>query len=133
MLHFFYDSLDTLKKVKKPTWKEVRVFTWQVFIVVLVSAFIFFILDTLRGNLYQQIFQVFGTPKSSVVAPSWNIEIPAVAPTQEIKLSVPWDWGDVEVVPSDEIPAQELPAEPVVDAEAAVEVQWEEVVPTPEA
>lgn len=61
MLHFFYDSLDTLKKVKKPTWKEVRVFTMQVFVVVVVSGVVFFILDTLRGNLYQQIFQMFWT------------------------------------------------------------------------
>ena len=57
MLHFFYDSLDTLKKVKKPTWKEVWVFTVYVFIVVIVSALIFFLLDGVWGNLYKQLFE----------------------------------------------------------------------------
>lgn len=97
MLHFFYDSLDTLKKVKKPTWKEIRVFTIQVFVVVLVSAFIFFLLDNLRGSLYRQIFESFGTPRTSVVAPAANIEIPTVNP----------------VVPAEELPSAEVPVEVV--------------------
>ena len=61
MLDFFYDSLDTLKKVKKPTMAEVRVFTIQVFVTVIVASIIFFILDFIAGNFYQQIFQTFGT------------------------------------------------------------------------
>lgn len=57
MLNFFYDSLDTLKKVKKPTVAEVRQFTIIVFIVVLIAGVVFFFLDLFRGNLYQQLFQ----------------------------------------------------------------------------
>lgn len=89
--------------------------------------------DNLRGNLYQQVFQSFGTVAPSQVAPSWTIEIPAVAPTQEIQLNIPWDWGAIEVVPSEEVPAQEeAPADqPVV--EPTGEAEWEAVVPTPEA
>jgi preprotein translocase subunit SecE len=111
MLHFFYDSLDTLKKVKKPTWKEVRVFTVQVFVVVIVSAFVFLVLDNLWWNLYQQIFRTFGNPSSAIVAPSTNIQVPVVNPTINDN---PW----IEIVPADEI-----------DAEAMLEEPTEETVP----
>ena len=40
---------------------EVRVFTIQVFVTVIVASIIFFILDFIAGNFYQQIFQTFGT------------------------------------------------------------------------
>lgn len=115
MLHFFYDSLDTLKKVKKPTWKEVRIFTIQVFVAVIVGAAIFFILDTLRGNLYQQIFQTFWTPQS-------------------VTTSVPTEQN-LPVVP--DVPDTTLPAqEPAVDVGAPVEKQelappQQETPPTP--
>ena len=103
MLHFFYDSLDTLKKVKKPTWKEVRVFTVQVFVVVLVSAFIFFVLDNLRGNLYQQIFQSFWSTQPTVQV-QWAQTIPVIP-------SVPQE----PVVAPAEMPTEEIPTEePVV-------------------
>ncbi|MBP6257064.1 preprotein translocase subunit SecE [Patescibacteria group bacterium] len=36
MLNFFYDSLDTLKKVKKPTRKEVQTFLLQVIFVIII-------------------------------------------------------------------------------------------------
>lgn len=38
MLTFFYDSLDSLKKVKKPTAKEVVNLTIVIFVVVIISA-----------------------------------------------------------------------------------------------
>lgn len=60
MLNFFYDSLDTLKKVKKPTRKEIQSFALAVFAIVIIAAVIFFLLDLLFGNLYEQIFQSFG-------------------------------------------------------------------------
>lgn len=59
MLSFFYDSLDTLKKVKKPTSKEVRSFTIMVFAVVIVASVFFIFFDTVRRNLYQTLFTSF--------------------------------------------------------------------------
>lgn len=67
MLHFFYDSLDTLKKVKKPTWKEIRMFTIQVFLAVIIWSILFFVLDNIWGNVYKQIFQTFGSSQAPVV------------------------------------------------------------------
>ncbi|MDP2669930.1 MAG: preprotein translocase subunit SecE [bacterium] len=60
MLNFFYDSLETLKEVKKPTRKEVQSFALAVFGIVIVASILFFFLDLLFGNLYEQIFQSFG-------------------------------------------------------------------------
>jgi preprotein translocase subunit SecE len=37
MLKFFYDSLDTLKQVKKPTKKEVVNITIAIFIIVILA------------------------------------------------------------------------------------------------
>jgi preprotein translocase SecE subunit len=105
MLHFFYDSLDTLKKVKKPTWKEVRVFTVQVFVVVIVSAFLFLVLDNLFGNLYQQIFRTFGRPSSAVTAPASNIQVPVVTPTVN---GNPW----IEILPAEDMDTEVVPEQP---------------------
>ncbi len=123
MLHFFYDSLDTLKKVKKPTWKEVRVFTLQVFATVIVASIIFFVFDNLRGNLYKQIFATFGGSTPSVITTQQPIEgntleLPAV-PTAD----VPSDAVEVVVDGAEVVPVVEgdQPTEEVVPVEAPVE------------
>jgi preprotein translocase SecE subunit len=56
MLNFFYDSLDTLKKVKKPTTKEITDMTITIFVVVLISAVIFVLFDTVFGELYKMFY-----------------------------------------------------------------------------
>lgn len=56
MLNFFYDSLDTLKKVKKPTNKEITDMVVTIFIVVTISAIIFVIFDTVFGELYKTFY-----------------------------------------------------------------------------
>ncbi len=56
MFDFFYDSLDTLKKVKRPTNKEITDMVITIFIVVIISAIIFVLLDTMFGELYQTYF-----------------------------------------------------------------------------
>lgn len=123
MLHFFYDSLDTLKKVKKPTWKEVRVFTLQVFVVVIISSVMFLIFDNLRGNFYKQIFATFGSPSPSTITTQQPIEgntleVPAV-PTE----NAPTDAVDVVVDGAEVVPVVEgdKPAEEVAPVEAPVE------------
>jgi len=45
MFDFFYDSLDTLRRVKKPSLKEVTELTIIIFIVVILSALIFALMD----------------------------------------------------------------------------------------
>lgn len=56
MFTFFYDSLDTLKKVKKPTLKEIAEVTVMIFVAVIVSAVIFAILDGFFGALYREFY-----------------------------------------------------------------------------
>lgn len=56
MFTFFYDSLDTLKKVKKPTGKEIVQVTISIFIAVIVSAVIFAVLDGFFGALYREFY-----------------------------------------------------------------------------
>lgn len=77
--------------------------------VVLVSAFIFFVLDNLRGNLYQQIFQSFWSTQPTVQV-QWAQTIPVIP-------SVP---QEPVVAPGAELPTEEIPtAEPVVVPEEA--------------
>lgn len=61
MLNFFYDSLETLKKVKKPTSKEVTNLTLIIFVVVIVSAILFAVFDGLFGQLYRWIYDLLIT------------------------------------------------------------------------
>lgn len=56
MLNFFYDSLDTLKKVKRPTRKEVVETTLIIFVVVIISAFILVWFDTTFNTLYKTFY-----------------------------------------------------------------------------
>jgi preprotein translocase SecE subunit len=56
MLDFFYDSLDTLKKVKKPTQKEIWETTVIIFVVVIISAIIFVVFDTVFGEAYKAFY-----------------------------------------------------------------------------
>lgn len=56
MLTFFYDSLDSLKKVKKPTKKEVVNLTIVIFVVVMISALLFAFFDGLFAAAYQWFY-----------------------------------------------------------------------------
>jgi len=58
MLSFFYDSLDTLKKVKKPTSKEVWNLTVVILIVVIISALMFALFDTAFAKLYKWFYNM---------------------------------------------------------------------------
>jgi preprotein translocase SecE subunit len=57
MLNFFYDSLETLKKVKKPTNSEVSHLTIIIFVVVIISALMFAFMDGAFGELYNMIYE----------------------------------------------------------------------------
>lgn len=56
MLTFFYDSLESLKKVKKPTTKEVTNLTIVIFIVVIIAALLFAAYDGVFGWAYQAFY-----------------------------------------------------------------------------
>lgn len=57
MLNFFYDSLETLKKVKHPTSKEVINLTITIFVVVVIAAIVFALFDGIFGGIYQEIYR----------------------------------------------------------------------------
>ncbi len=57
MLNFFYDSLETLKKVKHPTVKEITNLTLTVFAAVILGAILFAVLDGVFGGVYQEIYR----------------------------------------------------------------------------
>jgi len=52
MLEFFYESLETLKEVKKPSKNEVFKMTMAVLVIVAVAWVLFAILDYFFLNLY---------------------------------------------------------------------------------
>lgn len=58
MLKFFYDSLETLKQVKKPTKNEVINLAIAVFIIVIIAAGYFAAVDWVFINLYQTFYQI---------------------------------------------------------------------------
>jgi preprotein translocase SecE subunit len=56
MLTFFYDSLETLKKVKKPTAAEITNMTITIFIVVIIAAIIFMVFDGVFASVYKSFY-----------------------------------------------------------------------------
>jgi len=53
---FLYDSLDTVKKLKYPTKKEIISLTIAIFVVVIISGLIFVVLDTTFSELYRAAY-----------------------------------------------------------------------------
>ena len=56
MLNFFYESLETLKQVKKPSKQEVINLTIAIFVIVIIAAWYFALLDGIFVNLYNMFF-----------------------------------------------------------------------------
>lgn len=56
MFTFFYDSLDTLKKVKAPTWAEILKMAVAVLIVIIIASLIFALTDGVFAELYKQLY-----------------------------------------------------------------------------
>ncbi len=107
MLNFFYDSIETLKKVKKPTNADVINLTIIIFLVVIIAALLFALMDWIFGEAYNMIYE---------------------------GLSSMLGWGNSGAAAvADLVPSVEInPAEVVIDAdvaptpsavEAAIEVQ----------
>lgn len=62
-MKFFYDSLDTVKKLKRPTKKDYINLTLAIFAAVIIGGFFFIALDTLFSNGYQIFYHIM-TPAS---------------------------------------------------------------------
>lgn len=60
MFNFFYDSIETLKQVKKPTKKQVFNLTVAIFIVVILAGIYFAILDGVFLSLYELFYNLMG-------------------------------------------------------------------------
>ncbi|MBS8121759.1 preprotein translocase subunit SecE [Candidatus Vampirococcus lugosii] len=58
MLDFFYDSLETLKQVKKPTIKEVINLTIAIVVIVIVASIFFLAVDGAFMNLYTMFYDL---------------------------------------------------------------------------
>ena len=56
MLDFIYDSLDTVKKLKFPTAKDVALLTIGIFAAVIVAGFYFVIADTIFSDGYRAFY-----------------------------------------------------------------------------
>ena len=61
MLNFFYDSLETVKKLKFPTIAEYIQMTIAVFVLIIVASILFMVTDTVFGQLYQAFYFMFYT------------------------------------------------------------------------
>jgi preprotein translocase SecE subunit len=59
MFDFFYDSIDTLKKLKVPTWTEILQIGGLVIFVVVVAAIILGFMDQIFAELYKEIYRSF--------------------------------------------------------------------------
>ncbi len=62
-MKFFYDSLDTVRKLKRPTKKDYINLTLAIFAAVIIGGFFFVALDTLFSGGYK-IFYSIMTPNS---------------------------------------------------------------------
>lgn len=55
---FFYDSLETVKKLKRPTRKDYINLTIAIFAAVIIGGIFFVALDTLLSNGYQIFYSI---------------------------------------------------------------------------
>lgn len=69
MLDFIYDSLDTVKKLKFPTLKQVAQLTAAIFVLVIVAGAYFILADTLFSGGYKSFYSAMtdGQPVVSAV------------------------------------------------------------------
>lgn len=58
MLRFFYDSLETVKKLKSPTKKDYINLTLAIFAAVLIGSLFFVGVDSVMSNMYKLFYSV---------------------------------------------------------------------------
>ena len=58
MMHFIYDSLETVKKLKHPTKKDYIKLTIGIFVLVIVSGTFFVVADTVFTGVYKIFYTI---------------------------------------------------------------------------
>ena len=58
MMKFIYDSLDTVKKLKRPTKKDFINLTLAIFVLVIVAGVYFVATDTIFSGIYKWFYGV---------------------------------------------------------------------------
>lgn len=58
MMKFIYDSLDTVKKLKRPTKKDFINLTLAIFVLVIVAGVYFVATDTVFSGIYKWFYSV---------------------------------------------------------------------------
>lgn len=58
MLDFIYDSLETVKKLKFPSWKQIGQLTIGIFVLVIISGLYFVFVDTLFSDGYRAFYSL---------------------------------------------------------------------------
>ncbi len=100
MLDFIYDSLDTIKKLKFPTVKQIVQMTIAIFALVIVAGAYFIFADTLFSGAYKAFYSAMTEGQtSSSAATSGDTE----------KLPAALDFGNLEMQPVET--ATETPVE----------------------
>ena len=78
MLDFIYDSLDTVKKLKFPTVKQVAQLTLGIFALVIVAGAYFILVDTLASGGYKALYTAITGNPIAPAQPSVMEEQPAI-------------------------------------------------------
>jgi preprotein translocase subunit SecE len=58
MIDFFYDSLETLKTVKRPSNEELGHFILAVIAILIIASIMFIAFDAISGSLYQTLYNI---------------------------------------------------------------------------
>ncbi len=58
MMKFIYDSIETIKKLKHPTKKDIITITISIFVAVIISGIVFVLYDTIFTWLYKRFYSI---------------------------------------------------------------------------
>lgn len=83
MLDFIYDSLDTVKKLKFPTAKQVAQLTAAIFVLVLVAGAYFILADTVFSGGYKAFYSTMTDGNTPVQPTGITADMPAVTAVEE--------------------------------------------------
>lgn len=86
MLDFIYDSLDTVKKLKFPTWKQIWQLTGAVFSLTVIGGIYFILLDTVFSDGYKTFYSAM---KGEEVTWPTPVATEQVIPQQAETLDLP--------------------------------------------
>ena len=104
MLDFIYDSLDTVKKLKFPTIKQIAWLTWAIFWLVILAGIYFIIADTIFSEWYKAFYAAM-TEQEDVIDDedaAINLDDVVVADDAESVEVEDSNAGNIEAVALDE-------------------------------